>query len=61
MRLMRLQAPLLELLPKPPVTRNELLMLEGGDNTGDVREAVEAFGLTLTPLDEQLRRAVAQL
>ena len=36
MGLMRLQAPLLELLPKPPVTRNELMMLEGGDNTGDV-------------------------
>ena len=61
MRLMRLQAPLLELLPKPPVTRNELLMLEGGDNTGDAREAVETFGVTLTPLDEQLRRAVASL
>ncbi len=57
MRLMRLQAPLLELLPKPPVTRNELLMLEGGDNTGDVDAAVETFGVELTPLDEQLRRA----
>ncbi len=57
MRLMRLQAPLLELLPKPPVTRNELLMLEGGDNTGDVAPAVETFGVELTPLDEQLRRA----
>jgi uncharacterized protein YbjT (DUF2867 family) len=57
MRLMRLQAPLLELLPKPPVTRNELMMLEGGDNTGDVAPAVETFGIELTPLDEQLRRA----
>jgi NADH dehydrogenase len=57
MGLMRLQAPLLELLPKPPVTRNELMMLEGGDNTGDVAPAVEAFGVELTPLDEQLRRA----
>jgi NADH dehydrogenase len=57
MRLMRLQAPLLELLPKPPVTRNELLMLEGGDNTGDAGPAVETFGVELTPLDEQLRRA----
>ena len=58
MGLMRLQAPLLELLPKPPVTRNELLMLEGGDNTGDPGPAVETFGIQLTPLDEQLRRAV---
>jgi len=57
MGLMRLQAPLLELLPKPPVTRNELMMLEGGDNTGDVTLAVETFGVELTPLDEQLRRA----
>lgn len=57
MGLMRLQAPLLELLPKPPVTRNELMMLEGGDNTGDVAPAVETFGVELTPLDEQLRRA----
>ena len=57
MRLMRLQAPLLELLPKPPVTRNELMMLEGGDNTGDAAPAVETFGVELTPLDEQLRRA----
>ena len=57
MGLMRLQAPLLELLPKPPVTRNELMMLEGGDNTGDVAPAVETFGIELTPLDEQLRRA----
>ena len=31
MGLMRLQAPLLERLPKPPVTRNELLMLEAGE------------------------------
>jgi uncharacterized protein YbjT (DUF2867 family) len=57
MALMRAQAPLLERLPKPPVTRNELLMLEAGDNTGDVRPALETFGLPLVPLDEQLRRA----
>ncbi|HSC90014.1 MAG TPA: NAD(P)H-binding protein [Gaiellaceae bacterium] len=59
MALMRAQAPLLERLPKPPVTRNELLMLEGGDNTGDVRPLVETFGVPLTPLDEQLRRVAA--
>jgi uncharacterized protein YbjT (DUF2867 family) len=60
MGLMRLQAPLLERLPSPPVTRNELLMLEAGDNTGDVRPAVEVFQVPLTPLDEQLRRAVGR-
>jgi NADH dehydrogenase len=59
MGLMRAQAPLFELLPKPPVTRQELLMLEGGDNTGDVRRLVELFGVPLTPLDEQLRRVAA--
>jgi uncharacterized protein YbjT (DUF2867 family) len=60
MALMRAQAPLLERLPKPPVTRNELLMLEAGDNTGDVRPALEVFGLPLVPLDEQLRRAAGR-
>lgn len=60
MRLMRLQAPLLERLPKPPVTRNELLMLEAGDNTGDIRPAVQTFSVPLVELDEQLRRATAQ-
>jgi uncharacterized protein YbjT (DUF2867 family) len=59
MALMRAQAPLLELLPRPPVTRNELLMLEAGDNTGDTRPALDTFGLPLVPLDEQLRRATA--
>jgi uncharacterized protein YbjT (DUF2867 family) len=59
MALMRAQAPLLERLPKPPVTRNELMMLEAGDNTGDVQPALETFGLPLVPLDEQLRRAAS--
>ena len=56
--LMRLNAALLEKLPGPtPVTRDQLKMLQAGDNTGDVRPAFETFRQTLVPLDEQLRRA----
>ncbi|MGH3104918.1 MAG: SDR family oxidoreductase [Gaiellaceae bacterium] len=57
MGLMRVQAAVLEKLPKPPVTRDQLRMLEAGDNTCDVQPALETFGLSLMPLDEQLRRA----
>lgn len=57
--LVRLPAMLLEHLPKPPVTRDQLTMLEAGDNVCDPAEAVRAFGLTLTPLDEQLRRSLS--
>jgi NADH dehydrogenase len=54
---MRAQAALLELLPKPPVTRDQLTMLELGDNVVTNTDAVDTFGLPLVPLDEQLRRA----
>jgi uncharacterized protein YbjT (DUF2867 family) len=55
---MRAQATLLEKLPNPPLTRDQLRMLEAGDNvvTGD--DAAAVLGLQLMPLDEQLRRAV---
>lgn len=56
--LMRAQATLLELLPKPPVTRDQLKMLAAGDNVVSNSDAVDTFGLPLVPLDEQLRRAV---
>jgi uncharacterized protein YbjT (DUF2867 family) len=56
--LMRPQAALLELLPRPPVTRDQLKMLEAGDNVVTTSDAVETFRLPLVPLDEQLRRAV---
>jgi NADH dehydrogenase len=56
--LLRLPAVGLELLPKPPVTRDQLTMLEAGDNVCDPRDAVETFGVELTPLDEQLERSV---
>jgi len=55
--LMRMQAAVLERLPNPPVTRDQLTMLEAGDNVVTNTDAVETFGLPLVPLDEQLRRA----
>ena len=55
---MRVQATLTERLPGAPVTRDQLTMLELGDNVvTDANAAVETFGLSLVPLDEQLRRA----
>jgi NADH dehydrogenase len=58
--LMRAQAAVLERLPKPPVTRDQLTMLAAGDNVVSNPDAVDAFGLPLVPLDEQLRRAVGK-
>ena len=58
--LMRVQASVLELLPKPPVTRDQLKMLAAGDNVVSNADAVDTFGLPLVPLDEQLRRATAK-
>jgi NADH dehydrogenase len=55
--LMRAQAVVFERLPKPPVTRDQLTMLEAGDNVVTNSDAVDLFGLPLVPLDEQLRRA----
>jgi hypothetical protein len=55
---MRLQATLTERLPGAPVTRDQLTMLELGDNVvTDANAAVEAFQLPLVALSEQLRRA----
>jgi len=59
MGLMRRQAALLERLPRPPLTRDQLTMLEGPDNVADMRPALEAFQLPLVGLDEQIRRAAA--
>jgi NADH dehydrogenase len=58
--LMRVQAAVLEKLPKPPVTRDQLKMLAAGDNTVTNSDAVDTFGLPLVPLDEQLRRGTAR-
>ncbi|HEX5174274.1 MAG TPA: complex I NDUFA9 subunit family protein [Gaiellaceae bacterium] len=54
---MRLQATLTERLPGAPVSRDQLTMLELGDNVVTDTSAVETFRLPLVPLDEQLRRA----
>jgi uncharacterized protein YbjT (DUF2867 family) len=56
--LMRLNALVTERLPgNIPLTRDLLTMLEHGDNVVSNDDAVQTFGLTLVPLDEQLRRA----
>jgi NADH dehydrogenase len=55
---LRLQAMLTERLPGAPVTRDQLTMLELGDNVVADPSAVETFELPLVPIDEQLRRAV---
>jgi len=56
---MRVQAALTERLPGAPVTRDQLTMLQLGDNVVTDPSAVETFGLPLVPLDEQLRRAAS--
>ncbi len=59
--LMRPQALLLERLPNPPLTRDQLTMLTLGDNVvGDGGRGLARLGLRdLVTLDEQLDRAVA--
>ena len=58
MGLMRLNALVTERLPgNIPLTRDLLTMLEHGDNVTSNDDAARTFGLPLTPLDEQLRRA----
>jgi uncharacterized protein YbjT (DUF2867 family) len=57
--LMKIPAAVTERLPGDiPLTRDLLKMLEGPDNVVANDDAVRTFGLTLVPLDEQLRRAV---
>jgi NADH dehydrogenase len=56
--LLRAQAAVMEKLPKPLVTRDQLTMLEAGDNVCDEKPAAELFGVELTPLDEQLKRSI---
>ena len=54
---MRMQAALIEKLPGAPVTRDQLKMLQLGDNIVRDHAASETFEQKLVPLDEQLRRA----
>ncbi len=51
-------AALVERLPRPPLTRDQVTMLEAGDNVCDMGPALETFGLGVLSLDEQLRRVV---
>jgi uncharacterized protein YbjT (DUF2867 family) len=53
----RAGAAVAELLPNPPVTRDQLTMLEAGDNVCDVGPARDTFGISSLSLDEQIRRA----
>ncbi len=55
--MVRAGAALAEHLPRAPITRDQLTMLAAADNVCDNTSARETFGIDLTPLDEQLRRA----
>lgn len=56
MALMRANAFVTERLPGDiPLTRDLLTMMEAGDNVVTNDDAVRVFGLSLLPLDEQLR------
>jgi uncharacterized protein YbjT (DUF2867 family) len=57
-KVMRLNARVIEALPGPsPITRDQVKMLEAGDNVVTDDAAAETFALPLVPLDEQIRRA----
>jgi NADH dehydrogenase len=57
---MRAGAVVTERLPGDiPLTRDLLKMLEAGDNVTDDDSAAQTFGITLMPLDEQLRRGTS--
>ena len=60
MPVLRVQATLTDWFPKAPVSRDQLKMLAAGDNTCDVRPALEVFKVPLVGLDEQLRRAISR-
>ncbi len=49
-------AALVEWLPRPPITRDQVRMIEAGDSVCDMGPALETFGLSVLSLDEQLRR-----
>jgi NADH dehydrogenase len=56
---MKVQATLTGRLPGAPITRDQLTMLNLGDNVVSSAAAVDTFQMPLVPLDEQLRRAAA--
>ena len=59
MPVMRAGASVVQWLPKPLVTRDQLTMLVDADNVGDPGPANETFGVEPIGVDEQLRRAAA--
>ncbi|MEZ5100353.1 MAG: NAD(P)H-binding protein [Thermoleophilia bacterium] len=58
--LVRAVATVAERLPQPPVTRDQLTMLEHADNVCDPTVANDVLGLAPIGLDEMLRRAIAR-
>jgi NADH dehydrogenase len=56
--LLRLAATVLERLPNPPVTRDQLTMLKLADNVCDPTEANTAFDVTPIGLTEMLERSL---
>ncbi len=60
MPVMRAGAAVVEWLPNPPVTRDQLTMLEDADNVGDAgARQRDSSASSRSALDEQLRRAAA--
>ncbi len=57
--LLRVNASILERLPRPPLTRDQLKMLDFEDNVGNIAPAVETFGIDPISLEEQLSLAVS--
>ena len=55
--LARAGALVMERIPRSPLTSDQVLMLEAGDNVVTTNDAAETFRLPLVPLDEQIRRA----
>ena len=56
--LVRVGAAVAERLPRAPITRDQLKMLEAADNVCDNTLARDVFGIEPLSLEEQLRRAV---
>ncbi len=60
MRVARAGAAVIEKVPTGlPISRDGLTQLEFEDNVGDPTPAIETFGISPIPLDEQIRRALA--
>lgn len=51
--LMRLGVPIMQILPNPPITKDQFIMLLAG-NTGDPSVATDVFDLEMRPLSDEL-------